>query len=220
MTASTAPATYSVLVAGVGGQGVLLVSELIARAAIAAGLDAKQTEVHGVSQRGGGVHSHVRFGPRVHSPLIPVGQADLVVGLEKLEALRFAHYVRPEGALVVNAHEIPPISAGADAMARYPHDAADLLRRRGLRVLELPATDLAERELGNARVANVLVLGFLSTLLPLPTDVWPDLLAEQVPARYLDLNRRAFALGAALAPAVTPAASNGERVAHPTGGGR
>lgn len=213
MTASTAPttpATTSVLVAGVGGQGVLLVSELIARAAIAAGHDAKQTEVHGVSQRGGSVHSHVRFGPQVYSPLISLGQADLVVGMEKLEALRFANYLRPDGTVVINTHEIPPISAGADAMEGYPHDAAAILRERGIRVVEVPATELAERELGHARVANVVVLGLLSTLLPLPTDLWPELLAAQVPARFLELNRRAFALGATLALAKTSAMPMGE----------
>lgn len=209
MRARSDSPTTSVLVAGVGGQGVLLISELLARAAIAAGRDAKQTEVHGVSQRGGSVYSHVRFGTAVHSPLIPMGQADLVVGLEKLEGLRFAPFARADGTVVINTHEVPPMSAGADAMARYPHDAAAVLRRQGRQVLEVAATELAESELGQARVANVVVLGLLSTLLPLPGEVWPDLLAEHVPARYLDLNRRAFMLGAALAPGVEPADAAG-----------
>ncbi|MCC7020249.1 MAG: indolepyruvate oxidoreductase subunit beta [Ardenticatenales bacterium] len=198
MPNATEPTITSVLVSGVGGQGVLLVSEVIARAAIAAGHDATQTEVHGVSQRGGSVHSHVRFGTQVHSPLIPVGQADLVVGMEKLEAVRFAHFLRPGGAIVVNAHEIPPVSAGSDAVSRYPHDAVSVLRSHGLRVIEVPATDLAERELGNGRVANVLVLGLLSTHLPIPVDLWSDLLTKLVPERFLELNRRAFSLGVAL----------------------
>ena len=100
--------TTNVIFAGVGGQGVLLIAELLALAAAAAGHDVKQTEVHGVSQRGGAVESHVRYGPKVWSPLVTPGQAHAVVGLEKLEALRFAHYVRPDGVIIVNDYEIPP----------------------------------------------------------------------------------------------------------------
>ncbi len=183
----------SVILAGVGGQGVLLISELLARTAIAAGFDAKQTEIHGVSQRGGSVYSHVRFGPQVYSPLITPGQADFVLGVEKLEALRFATYVKPGGLIIVNDYEIIPRSAGAAADS-YPHQSIDYLKEKGLRVIDIPATKLAS-ELGNVRVANIILLGALSKQTSLPQQVWLDILNQRVPERFLAINQRAFALG-------------------------
>lgn len=188
--------TINVIFAGVGGQGVLLIAELLALAAAAAGHDVKQTEVHGVSQRGGAVESHVRYGPRVWSPLVTPGQAHAVVGLEKLEALRFAHYVRPEGVIIVNDHEILPASVGA-AVAKYPHHAIEFLCSKGLNVVALPATKWAE-DLGNVRVANMILLGVLSTYLDIPPEVWARTLEARIPDRTLALNRRAFELGARL----------------------
>lgn len=188
--------TINVIFAGVGGQGVLLIAELLALAAAAAGHDVKQTEVHGVSQRGGAVESHVRYGPRVWSPLVTPGQAHAVVGLEKLEALRFAHYVRPEGVIIVNDHEILPASVGA-AVAKYPHHAIEFLCSKGLNVVALPATKWAE-DLGNVRVTNMILLGVLSTYLDIPPEVWARTLEARIPDRTLALNRRAFELGARL----------------------
>lgn len=188
--------TTNVIFAGVGGQGVLLIAELLALAAAAAGHDVKQTEVHGVSQRGGAVESHVRYGPKVWSPLIAPGQAQAIVGLEKLEALRFAHYVRPDGVIIVNDYEVLPASVGA-AAAQYPHHAIEFLCRKGLNVVALPATKLAE-DLSNARVANMILLGVLSTFLDIPLEVWEYTLEARIPDRYLALNRRAFALGSRL----------------------
>jgi indolepyruvate ferredoxin oxidoreductase beta subunit len=183
-----------VLFAGVGGQGVLLIAEALALAAVAAGYDAKQTEVHGVSQRGGSVHSHVRFGPKVHSPLIPKGDAHVVAGLEKLETLRFAPFARPGAVVVMNDLEIPPISAGASGVAAYPHDAAERLERAGLKVALLPATEHAAR-LGNEKAANMIVLGYVAALLPIPRSTWRDLLVTRTPARHRAVNEQAFALG-------------------------
>ncbi len=191
--------TTSVLLCGVGGQGVLLVSELVALAAIEAGHDAKQTEVHGVSQRGGSVHSHVRFGPRVHSPLIPAGAADVVIGMEKLEALRFAHFLRDGGIMLVNDFEVAPVSGGPQAVEAYPHEALRFLKQKGLNVVAVTATDLAATELGETRAANVLMLGLLSTQLSLPPDAWARALAGRIPERFRALNERAFELGASLA---------------------
>ncbi len=191
----------SVILAGVGGQGVILAAELLALSAAAAGHDVKQTEVHGVSQRGGSVESHVRFGVKVHSPLVPPGQADAVVGLEKLEALRFAHYLSPQGILIANDHEIPPASLGALA-EKYPHHALDFLREKGLHMLVLPATRMAE-ELGNVHVANVILLGALSRHLDLPPEVWEQTLRERIPERHLAINLKAFAAGAELGVRVT-----------------
>ncbi|MFQ5612797.1 MAG: indolepyruvate oxidoreductase subunit beta [Anaerolineae bacterium] len=190
-------AITNVILAGVGGQGVLLISGLLARTAIAAGFDAKQTEIHGVSQRGGSVYSHVRFGPQVYSPLIIPGQADFILGLEKLEALRFAGYIKPAGLLIVNDHEVIPRSAGAAAES-YPHQSIDYLKSKGLRLIAIPATGLAA-DLGNVRVANIILLGALSKFLALPESIWNDVLNRRIPERFLAINRRAFALGQQLA---------------------
>lgn len=185
--------TTNVIFAGVGGQGVLLIAELLALAAAATGQDVKQTEVHGVSQRGGAVESHVRYGPKVWSPLVMPGQAHAVVGLEKLEALRFAHYVRPDGVIIVNDHAILPASVGA-AAAKYPHHAIEFLRDKGLNVMALPATRMAE-DLGNFRAANMILLGALSVYLDISMEVWERTLQLRIPARYLALNQQAFELG-------------------------
>jgi len=195
------PETTNVIFAGVGGQGVLLIAELLALTAAATGQDVKQTEVHGVSQRGGAVESHVRYGPKVLSPLVAPGQAHAVVGLEKLEALRFAHYIRPNGVIIVNDHEIIPASVGV-AAAKYPHQAIDFLRGKGLNVVVLPATQMAE-ELGNFRAANVILLGALSTYLDIPLDIWERTLQIRIPARHLPLNQQAFAVGRDLSTAET-----------------
>lgn len=205
--------TTNLIFAGVGGQGVLLIAEITALSAVAAGYDVKQTEVHGVSQRGGNVESHVRFGREVHSPLVMAGQADVVVGLEKLEALRYASYLRlaqpingngsggggpDSGLLLVNDQEIVPGSV-ANAAEKYPHHALDYLRQRGVRLLALPAAQTA-RDLGDGRAANVVILGALSAVLPaVPLAAWESTLAERIPAKIRDLNLRAFATGRGLA---------------------
>jgi len=207
--------TTNLIFAGVGGQGVLLIAELTALTAVRAGHDVKQTEVHGVSQRGGSVESHVRFGPEVHSPLVMRGQADVVVGLEKLEGLRYADYLRPSppapsrstpeglpsgssltgegGVLLVNDHEIIPGSV-ANAAERYPHHALDFLRDKGVRVIALPASQCA-KDLGDGRMANMILLGALSTLLNLSDEAWRETLPARLPAKYLEANLRAFETG-------------------------
>lgn len=173
---------------------MLLASEVLALAAIGAGYDAKQTEVHGVSQRGGSVYSHVRFGPVVHSPLVKPGEADVVVGLEKLEALRFAHFASPQGLIMVNDREIVPASVGPQAAGKYPHHAVEFLREKGFNVVVVPATDTATA-LGNFHVANVVMLGALSRYVDIPLEVWDQTLRQRIPERYLEINLRAFAEG-------------------------
>lgn len=182
----------NVLIAGVGGQGAILASELLALAAKEAGHDVKQGEFHGVAQRGGAVFSHVRFGDRVHSPLAPRGRVDVLVALEKLEALRHAHYLKPGGTVIVNDHEIEPIRVGDERP--YPHDAMAFLEAKGFEVWTVPATEMA-LDLGNHRAANVVLLGALSVVLAIPEEVWERTLADRVPERHLEVNRRAFALG-------------------------
>jgi len=182
----------SVLIAGVGGQGVVLVSELLALAALAAGEDVKQGEFHGVAQRGGAVFSHVRFGDQVHSPMAPLATVDYLLALEKLEALRYAHYLKPAGTVIINEHMVEPVRV-ADQRP-YPDDAIDFLTGKGFDVIPVAATELAI-ELGNHRAANVVLLGTLAEKLEIPSEIWEQTLDQRIPERFLSLNHAAFAAG-------------------------
>jgi indolepyruvate ferredoxin oxidoreductase beta subunit len=182
----------NVLVAGVGGQGVVLASELLALATLSAGYDVKQGEFHGVAQRGGAVFSHVRFGDRVYSPMAPRGQVDFLLAMEKLEALRYAHFVKPGGTILVNEHEVEPIRTADERP--YPKDAPDFLSSKGFDVSTIKATDIAVG-LGNHRAANTVMLGALAKRLEIPDEIWEKTLEERIPERLLELNRRAFEAG-------------------------
>jgi indolepyruvate ferredoxin oxidoreductase beta subunit len=192
-------AVTNVLIAGVGGQGVILSSEILALAALRDGQDVKQGEFHGVAQRGGAVFSHVRFGDRVHSPMARRSSVDYLLALEKLEALRYAHFVKPGGTIIVNDHKVEPIRMGDDRP--YPDDAVDSLTEKGFRVVVVEATRKAI-DLGNYRTANVILLGALSAFLDIPGQVWDETLAERIPEKILGLNQEAFAAGQESAPAV------------------
>jgi indolepyruvate ferredoxin oxidoreductase, beta subunit len=183
------------ILAGVGGQGTILASDLLAQVGMESGYDVKQAEVHGMAQRGGSVSSHVRWGPVVYSPLIAVGEADIMVAFEQIEALRFVHFLRPGGAVVVNQQAIAPITVSAGP-AHYP--SMDYLRSELAHVTEqvfwVPAMDIA-RALGNDKVTNVVLLGALSALLDVPPRVWLKAVESRVPARFLQLNQQAFERG-------------------------
>jgi indolepyruvate ferredoxin oxidoreductase beta subunit len=188
--------TMNFLVTGVGGQGALLVSNILADVGVRAGYDVKKSEVHGMAQRGGSVTSTVRWGKVVYSPLIGQGEADYLLALEKLEALRYMSMLRPGGTAVVGDMGIPPlsVSSGDDV---YPDD--EEVRRVLSQVTDdyhfIPSVHLAE-ELGNARAHNVVLLGTLSTFLgDVPTDVWLQSIRERVPKRFVELNERAFHAG-------------------------
>ncbi|GMR11798.1 MAG: indolepyruvate oxidoreductase subunit beta [Anaerolineae bacterium] len=190
--------THNILFAGVGGQGVLLAAEITALAAVHSGYDVKQTEVHGVSQRGGSVETHVRFGEKVWSPIVTPGKTDVIVGLEKLEALRFAHYAQPTtGVIMVNDHEIVPGSV-KDADEIYPHDAIERMRQIGCVVLPMEASRVA-RDLGDGRMANVVMLGAMASFLPITEEVWLETLNRRLPEKYREPNLKAFTAGHALA---------------------
>jgi indolepyruvate ferredoxin oxidoreductase beta subunit len=183
---------------GVGGQGTLLASNILAEVAVAAGLDVKKSEVHGMSQRGGSVISHVRWHPeRVFSPIVGRGEADILLSFEKLEALRFAHYPRRGGTAVVNDMELVPVTVTVGSEA-YPEDARlrPVFSAAGVELVMVPGERLAQ-EAGNVKAANVVLLGALSRLLPLEEDVWLECLEQRVPRKYLELNRAAFAAGRA-----------------------
>ncbi len=185
-------AVTNVLIAGVGGQGVILSSELLALAAMADGRDVKQGEFHGVAQRGGAVFSHVRFGERVHSPMAPRGKVDYLLALERLEALRYGHFVKESGTIIVNDHKVEPARLGD--LRPYPDEGTSFLQGKGFQVLVVNATEKAI-ELGNYRAANVVVLGTLAAHLDLSRAAWEETLEERIPPRLLELNRKAFAAG-------------------------
>ncbi|MBI5017788.1 MAG: indolepyruvate oxidoreductase subunit beta [Deltaproteobacteria bacterium] len=185
--------TINILLSGVGGQGVILASKILSEAALLQGLDIKQSEVHGMSQRGGSVVSHVRIGDVVHSPLVPEGQCDLLAGFEPLEALRFAHQVKPEGFLVYSTDRINPSTVSA-GLAEYPADLEARLGAFPCTKTAVPAGELAERA-GNRRAANVVLVGALADRLGFPDEVWQRALEASVPAKVLRLNQEAFRLG-------------------------
>lgn len=191
----------SVLLVGVGGQGVVLASAVVADAALRAGYDVKQSEVHGMSQRGGVVSSHLRFGPQVFSPLIEVGQADAVVALEWNEALRSLAYLREGAPLIVNLHRVVPPGACRDRLTgamTYPALALGPLVSRVGDVRACDAIAIA-RELGSPKAANSVLLGVLSTLLPFGLSAWREALEAHAPRGTSAANARAFEAGRALA---------------------
>jgi len=193
-------AAVNFVLVGVGGQGTLLASNILADLGLAAGLDVKKSEVHGMSQRGGSVVSHVRWHPEaVHSPIVGLGEADILLAFEKLEALRFTEFLKVGGTAVVNEMEIVPITVSAGTGV-YPRDG-DLdaaLAAVSARVVKVPGERLAQ-EAGSVKAANVVLLGAISRLLPLPEDVWWKCLEQRVPKKFLELNRVAFAAGRAAA---------------------
>ena len=193
------PVTGIVLV-GVGGQGILLATQIAARAALIAGYDVKTNEVHGMAQRGGSVVAQIRYGARVYSPLVPDGSAAVILSLERIEALRFASYLAPEGLAVVSTQAIVPVTVSS-GQASYPADAEERLQARFPRLVYVDAVSVGER-LCDTRVANVVLLGAMSTALSLPPECWAEAIRQCVKPRFVDINRRAFEEGKALAAAV------------------
>ncbi len=187
----------NVLLTGVGGQGVLAASETLALAALAEGLETKQSEVHGVAQRGGSVVSHVRFGPRVHSPLIRCGEVDLLYAGEQLEALRHAHYLKPGGTLVMSEQTVKPVRYPGEAEMSYPQGVAEFLRGKGFTVIVVPALKSAV-DLGDKRCASIVLLGASSGFLRLRPESWVTAIDRRFSPKLRDLNRRAFAVGESL----------------------
>ena len=179
----------NVFICGVGGQGILLASEILSEVALGRGLDVKKSEVHGMAQRGGAVVSHVRFGDRVYSPVIADGEADLLVSFERMEALRWLHSLRPAGKLVVNSQEIVP--SGLD---EYPKGIDENLRRRVPGLLSVDALTLA-KEAGNIRAVNTVMLGAFSSFLEFDDADWRKAIEARVPPKTVDVNLRAFELG-------------------------
>lgn len=186
----------NIVLVGVGGQGSVLAGRIIAGAALFAGHRVVVSEVHGMAQRGGSVLSTVRFGAEVAAPAVPHGEADILLAFEQLEAARHVTCLRPQGVALINDRKIYP-SLESLKSARYPEDVVERLRRRIDRVLLVPGPAVAG-DLGDPRLANVVLLGALSALLDLPEQGWRRALAELVPPRTVDQNQRAFSAGRAL----------------------
>lgn len=185
---------FNVSLVGVGGQGILLTSDVLALAAMHAGLDVKKSEIHGMSQRGGSVISQVRFGARVHSPIIPDGQSDVLVSFERTEALRFAHLAKPGAKILVNDMDRIPVSVSSGLQAPVEDLDRRLAAYPGLTLID--ANPLAVQA-GNLRAANVVLLGALSAFVPFADEYWQAALRERIPAKLLEVNLRAFAAGRA-----------------------
>jgi indolepyruvate ferredoxin oxidoreductase beta subunit len=183
----------SILLAGVGGQGILRASDIMCLAMMEAGLDVKKSEVHGMAQRGGCVTSHVRYGSKVYSPLAKPGSIDILVAFEKMESLRYLNYLKNDGVIIVNTEEIyPPAVNSGDAA--YPEDAVPFLQSNYNHVKEIDATELAKKA-GNVKTANVVLLGAVSSLLNIQQSLWDDVIRNSFPEKLVKVNLSAFQMG-------------------------
>ena len=185
--------TKNTMIVGVGGQGSLLASKLLGRLLLAQGLDVKVSEVHGMSQRGGSVVTYVRYGDRVDSPVIDRGEADYIVSFEILEAARWLPFLRPGGQIVTSTQQIDPMPVVTGA-AQYPEDLLAKMRAAGASVDALDCVSLAEQA-GSVKAVNIVLMGRLSHYFDLPEEDWMAALEAVVPAKFRELNRRAFELG-------------------------
>jgi len=192
---SNKPENLNMLLVGVGGQGTILASNILAELGIKLGYDVKKAEVHGMSQRGGSVISHLRWGLEVFSPIIAKGQADVLVAFEKMEVARYMDILKPEGMVLSNNHAIPPITVSTGASS-YPED--EILQAKISKITQnvhwIDGLGIAE-ELGNVRTENVVLLGALSSLLDMQSEPWLEVLAARVPPKFIDINREAFSAG-------------------------
>ncbi|NLL84706.1 MAG: indolepyruvate oxidoreductase subunit beta [Lentisphaerae bacterium] len=181
---------------GVGGQGILLTSEILSRTAALAGMDVKKSEIHGMAQRGGSVISQVRFGARVFSPIIINGMSDILVAFEKTEALRWRPLLKAGGKALVNNQEILPITVSSGQQPAVENPDSKLGEFFGDSLSTINAAALSS-EAGNPRTANMVIAGALSTLTPFTADLWHEAMAGRIPAKLLDVNLKAFEAGRA-----------------------
>jgi indolepyruvate ferredoxin oxidoreductase beta subunit len=188
---------FNIIICGVGGQGILLASEILALTAMESGFDVKKSEVHGMSQRGGSVISHIRIGEKVYSPLIEKGRCDFLISFEKAETLRWVHYLKKDNpVIIVNDFKIIPpfVSLGLD---QYPQNIEENLKNITKNVYFVPAIEIAQK-IGESRSANILMLGLLSRFLPFEEKTWEKVIKENVPAYTLDVNLKTFKEGRTL----------------------
>lgn len=187
----------NILFSGVGGQGILLASEVTAYALLSAGFDAKKSEVHGMAQRGGSVVAHLRFGKRIYSPLIEPGTADIQVAFEKLEAARYLPYMHEKSVVIVNTQQILP-PAVATGKILYPSAVLDELTSRGIKVVAIDAVAAAAAA-GNLRTANIVMVGAMSRFLDIAEELFIEVLETRVKEQFREVNKKAFFIGRELA---------------------
>ncbi len=187
--------TINFLITGVGGQGTVLASEIMAAVGLAAGYDVKKSDLLGLSVRGGAVLGHVRWGEVVYSPIVPEGRVDYLLAFEELEALRHLDQVKSTGKIIVNKQKIYPVLVSS-GLAEYPSDdkIEDLLQKTTPNITEIPAVDIA-LQVGNSKVLNIVLLGALSELLSVDTAIWESVIRERVPKKFSELNIKAFQAG-------------------------
>ncbi len=185
--------TKNIMIVGVGGQGSLLASKLLGHLLLSQGFDVKVSEVHGMSQRGGSVVTYVRYGDKVYSPVIDKGEADFIVSFEILEAARWLPFLKKDGQIVTNTQQIDPMPVITGA-AEYPEDLVAKLKETGAKVDALDCLSLAEQA-GSSKAVNIVLLGRLSHYFDLPEDAWMKSLEANVPAKFLEMNKKAFELG-------------------------
>jgi len=186
----------NILIVGVGGQGVLLASELLSEAAIMSGFDIKKSEVHGMAQRGGVVSSHVRIGKKVYSPIIQYGQADILLSFEQAEAMRAVDWLSPEGKVVVsNTRLVPPIANFGEL--GYPDDPVAEIKKKTGNVIAVDADKMAG-DLGNMRLVNTILLAVASSYIGFEKNVWEEAIKKLVKPKFVDINLKAFAQGRGL----------------------
>lgn len=187
----------NVTLVGVGGQGILLTSEILARTAALAGLDVKKSEIHGMSQRGGSVSSQVRFGDCVYSPIIPDGETDILVSFEQLEAIRCSGMLKPEGKAVIDTRKIVPVTVSAGQQPPVENQDELLASIYADRATMVDSVEQAMK-VGNVRTANLVIAGALSKLLDFPAELWYEAIRTRLPAKLVDINIQAFEAGRAL----------------------
>ena len=185
--------TKNIMIVGVGGQGSLLASKLLGHLLLTEGYDVKVSEVHGMSQRGGSVVTYVRFGEKVYSPVIDKGEADFIVSFEKLEAARYVQYLKKGGRIVVNTQEIDPMPVIIGA-ADYPEQLVEKIQALDISVDAMDCLSLAN-EAGSVKAVNIVLMGRLSKYFDIPVEKWEKAIEDCVPAKFVELNKKAFHLG-------------------------
>ena len=185
-------ATKNIMIVGVGGQGTLLTSRILGGLAIAGGYDVKLSEVHGMAQRGGSVVTFVRYGDKVAEPIVEEGQADVLIAFEKLEAMRYAHFLKKDGVMIVNDQRMDPMTV-VTGVAEYPENILDTLKKDH-KVVSIDAMDEAKK-LGNSRVFNTIIIGVAAKNMDFDKQQWLDVIANTVPPKTVEINQKAFEVG-------------------------
>lgn len=187
--------TKNIMIVGVGGQGTLLASKLLGRLLLTKGYDVKVSEVHGMSQRGGSVVTYVRYGEKVYSPVVDKGEADFIISFEMLEAARWVEYLKKGGTIVTNTQQINPMPV-ITGTAEYPENLSTKIAEKGINIEAFDALSLAE-EAGTSKAVNLVLLGRISKYFDFTDEEWMDAIEKSVPAKFLELNKKAFNLGKA-----------------------